>query len=252
MPGVLDDFSARRRVLTAVAEDAARLARIWGERPIADRLGVEGEKLAAEVFDLAVMGEFERGKSTLVNAPIGADVLTTAVVPLTSVVTAVHWGTETAATVRFLDGRRERIAIERLYVPRNLVHAFSAYGIGVLGTRFGSRPVLAVGYGVFALTCLGFVLVPATASIGVLVPLFALAGLALAAEEVLEGTVAAELLPERVRGTGFGALAAVNGVGDPVASVVVGWLWAAVSPAAGFAYAAALAALGAAVLVRVR
>jgi MFS family permease len=149
-------------------------------------------------------------------------------------------------------GLRPEHAAIGLYVLHNLVHALSAYGIGVLGSRFGSRPVLAAGYAVFALMCLGFVLLPATTSIGVLVPLFTLAGIALATEEVLEGTVAAELLPERVRGTGFGVLAAVNGVGDLVASIAVGWLWAAVSPAAGFAYAGVLGALGAVVLAGAR
>ena len=78
------------------------------------------------------------------------------------------------------------------------------------------------------------------------------AGLALAAEEVLEGTAAAELLPEQVRDTGCGVLAGVNDIGDLVARVAVGWLWAVVPPAAGFGYAAAFGLTGAVVLARVR
>jgi GTP-binding protein EngB required for normal cell division len=111
---VLEDFAAGRRLLASVGDEAGREARALGEPAIAARLAAEEAKLAAEVFDLAVMGEFKRGKSTLVNALIGADVLTTAVVPLTSVVTAVRWGTEVEATVRFLDGRREPIAVEEI------------------------------------------------------------------------------------------------------------------------------------------
>jgi MFS family permease len=98
----------------------------------------------------------------------------------------------------------------------------------------------------------GFLLAPLQPSVGLLLGLFLLAGLALSAEEVLEGTVAAELLPEHVRGTGYGALAAVNGVGDLVASTAVGWLWASVSPESGFAYAAILGAVGALMLARLR
>jgi MFS family permease len=147
--------------------------------------------------------------------------------------------------------RRGETAIA-LYVFHNLVHALAAYGIGALAARLGARRVLAAGYLAFAAMAVGFVLAPPQPPFGVLLGLFVLAGLATSAEEVLEGTVAAELLPEGLRGTGFGALAAVNGIGDFAASALVGWLWAAVSPAAGFGWAAAMAILGALALARVR
>jgi MFS family permease len=145
----------------------------------------------------------------------------------------------------------ERIAIG-LFVFHNLVHAGAAYGVGVLGVRLGSRRVLAAGYALFGLMSLGFIVAPAHPSVWVLLGLFLLAGLALSVEEVLEGTVAAELLPENLRGTGYGTLAAVNGVGDLVASATVGFLWATISPTAGFIYAASTSLLGAAVLLRAR
>ena len=53
-----------------------------------------------------------------------------------------------------------------------------------------------------------------------------------------------------MRGRGFGALGLVEGVGDLVSSVVVGILFVVTDPAWGFVYAAALAVLGALVLVR--
>ena len=139
-----------------------------------------------------------------------------------------------------------------LYVFHNLVHATTAYGIGLLGARLGAKRLLAAGYAMFGLMALGFIIVPSHPSIASLLLLFLLAGLALSAEEVLEGTVAAELLPDNLRGTGFGVLAAVNGVGDLVASTTVGLLWAAVSPAAGFGFAASTSLVGALVLLRWR
>lgn len=139
-----------------------------------------------------------------------------------------------------------------LYVFHNLVHAGAAYGIGVLGTRLGARRTLAAGYALFGLMALGFIIAPAHPSVWMLLGLFLLAGLSLSAEEVLEGTVAAELLPEHLRGTGYGTLAAVNGVGDLVASAAVGFLWATISPTAGFLYAASTSFLGALVLLRAR
>jgi hypothetical protein len=76
-----------------------------------------------------------------------------------------------------------------------------AYGIGLLGVRWGARRVLAAGYALFGAMAVGFIAAPPHPSLAVLLALFLLAGLSLSVEEVLEGTVAAELLPEHVRGT---------------------------------------------------
>lgn len=63
--------------------------------------------------------------------------------------------------------------------------------------------------------------------------------------------MAADVLPRVNRGSGFGVLAA-NGLGDVISSVVVGALWSALSPAAGFAYAAFFTALGAVLILWLR
>src|SRR5439155_22960714 len=109
-----EEFSAGRELLSAVAEEVARHARALGEQSLVYRLDAERSKLAAEDFNLAVMGEFKRGKSTLVNALIGAGVLPSAVVPLTSVVTVVRHGACPCARVRFRDGRSHDIALDEL------------------------------------------------------------------------------------------------------------------------------------------
>ena len=82
--------------------------------------------------------------------------------------------------------------------------------------------------------------------------MFGLAGFSIAVADALEGAMTADLVSDPLRGTAYGVLGAVNGVGDLVASVVVGVLWTAVSPVAAFAYAAAVMGLGAIVLYRLR
>jgi dipeptide/tripeptide permease len=82
--------------------------------------------------------------------------------------------------------------------------------------------------------------------------LFALAGIHGGIQQSLEKSVAAETLPTAIRGSGFGVLATVNGIGDLVSSVAVGALWSAVSPAAGFAYAGIFMLIGACVVYRWR
>ncbi|MDZ7292836.1 MAG: dynamin family protein, partial [candidate division KSB1 bacterium] len=68
------------------------------------------EKLAANQFNLVVMGQFKRGKSTLINALLGCNLLPTAVVPLTSVVTIVRFGETVRTVVHFRNGRQQEIA----------------------------------------------------------------------------------------------------------------------------------------------
>jgi GTPase SAR1 family protein len=45
------------------------------------------EKIQNNVFNLIVLGQFKRGKTSLINALLGAEILPTAVVPLTSIAT---------------------------------------------------------------------------------------------------------------------------------------------------------------------
>jgi GTPase Era involved in 16S rRNA processing len=73
------------------------------------RLGEITEKLALEQFNLVVMGQFKRGKSTFINALIGAKILPTSIVPLTSIVTILRYGQESRAIVRYLDEKEEEI-----------------------------------------------------------------------------------------------------------------------------------------------
>jgi small GTP-binding protein len=72
------------------------------------------DRLIEQRFNVVVVGAFKRGKTTLVNAMLGAEYLPAAVVPLTSVVTCVTTGQDFSAEIVFLDGRRERIDITAL------------------------------------------------------------------------------------------------------------------------------------------
>jgi GTP-binding protein EngB required for normal cell division len=56
-------------------------------------------KLAADRFTLAVVGEFKRGKSSLMNAIIGRDLLPTGVLPLTSAITVLKYGPRDRLTI---------------------------------------------------------------------------------------------------------------------------------------------------------
>ncbi len=141
-----------------------------------------------------------------------------------------------------------------LYALRNGVYAAASYPVGAASDHYSRRGLLALGYVLAALVMVGFVaafLRPA-ASLFTLIVLFAGAGVYAAFVDALEGALTADLVPDvTLRGTAFGVVGTVNGVGDLVSSVVVGLLWS-VSPAIGFGYAALLMLIGAAILYYVR
>jgi GTP-binding protein EngB required for normal cell division len=94
--------AARLRVLTAVAAEigAGHISR--------DAADLE-ERLAQGRFFVACVGQFKRGKSTLLNALLRRAILPTGVVPVTTAVTVLRDGPSPAAQVRFVDGHRSDV-----------------------------------------------------------------------------------------------------------------------------------------------
>jgi MFS family permease len=133
-----------------------------------------------------------------------------------------------------------------LYVVHNVAHALVDYPIGMLGDRYRRRPLLATAYAVNVIATIGFAIGAAT--VAPLAVLFILSGIVMAAQETLGSAAATDLLPDDVRGTGFGIMAGTNGVGDLVSSVVVGLLWSNVSAEVAFGYGAAMSAIGSVLL----
>jgi GTPase SAR1 family protein len=62
-------------------------------------------RLEQQRLQLAILGQFKRGKSTFINALLGAPVLPAAVVPLTAVAVFIAWGAEPLARIEFKNER---------------------------------------------------------------------------------------------------------------------------------------------------
>jgi len=137
-----------------------------------------------------------------------------------------------------------------LYTFHNFVSAAASYPAGLLGDRISKRTLLTIGYTAGSISYLLFAVVHPT--VGMFVVLFGLAGVHDAFQQSLEKSVAADILPGEIRGSGFGVLATANGIGDFVSSVVVGALWSSLNPTAGFVYAAIFSTLGAVIIRRVK
>jgi predicted GTPase len=74
--------------LRILCEALKALGREHGEQQCSELM----VKLAEDRFTLAVVGQFKRGKSSLMNAIIGRELLPTGVLPLTSAITVLKYG----------------------------------------------------------------------------------------------------------------------------------------------------------------
>ena len=72
------------------------------------------EKAKDEHFEVAIVGEFKRGKSTLINALLGQEVLPADVLPATATLNRVTYSTEPYVQVEYKNGESERVEIDRL------------------------------------------------------------------------------------------------------------------------------------------
>ncbi len=71
-------------------------------------------KIEDERFHLVVLGEFNHGKTTFVNALLGAPVLPTGVTPTTAVLHHIHWDDTPGARVVSRDGSTQDVALDAL------------------------------------------------------------------------------------------------------------------------------------------
>jgi GTP-binding protein EngB required for normal cell division len=90
--GQLRNYDALKLDLAGAIQRGLRLLDQQAERENHNKVQALVTKLAEDRFVLAVVGQFSRGKSSLMNALMGMDRLPVGIVPLTSVVTKVSYG----------------------------------------------------------------------------------------------------------------------------------------------------------------
>lgn len=71
-------------------------------------------KLKQESFNLVAVGQFKRGKSSLINALLGLQLLPVGVIPLTSVITVIRYGAAPALSIVFESGEVRPASLDEL------------------------------------------------------------------------------------------------------------------------------------------
>jgi MFS family permease len=136
-----------------------------------------------------------------------------------------------------------------LFAAHNLVASALSYPAGRVVDRRGPRVVFGTGVILFGLAYAGLAF--RINAWPLLLIFFGLAGAGVGLTDTAESTLVARLLPDRLRGSGFGLLGGVQSLGDFVSSAAVGLVWTLVSPGAGFVLAGAWMALSVAATVAV-
>lgn len=144
------------------------------------------------------------------------------------------------ATELFSPGRSDEHATQLalvLYVAYNVAATAISVPAGRHSDRHGAPIVLVAGAVMFAIAYIWFAAGPD--HVLALAPAFVLAGIGIGCAETAEHAAVAGLAPDRLRGSAFGMLAAIQSFGNLAASTIAGILWTAVSPTAAFIFLAA-------------
>ena len=136
-----------------------------------------------------------------------------------------------------------------IVIAFNVVDAVVAWPVGALSDRIGRRRLLAIGWGLYALTYAGFALADGAAAV---LPLWLLYGAYYGVNEAVGRALVADLAGPDLRATAFGIVNAVTGLAILPASIVAGLLWDRVGQAAPFWFGAACAVGGLVLLAFVR
>jgi small GTP-binding protein len=110
---MLDAFFAKKNEVSASLRVLGSIAKDVGAKSLMERIERElVRKLEEDRFHLVVVGEFNHGKSTFVNALLGENALATGVTPTTAAIHHIKYAERPEASVVYSDGRREAVAFE--------------------------------------------------------------------------------------------------------------------------------------------
>lgn len=155
------------------------------------------------------------------------------------------------ATTLLSHGSRDSTAAASLAIVIYAAHNLCGSGVALAGghwiDRASPRVVFAAGAAVYVVAYALFAI--PTHSWELLLLAFVVAGAGIGLAETAESALFAQLLPVRLRGSGFGVLGGVQAAGDLASSAVVGILWSAVGPTLAFLYAATWSAVAAVVAI---
>ena len=112
---MLESFHNKKNDVVGALRELLTLADRVGAKTLSARLGADlVQKLEADRFHLVVVGEFNHGKTTFVNALLGANILPVGVTPTTAVIHHLEYAAEPRAEVVFTSGARAPLPFDEV------------------------------------------------------------------------------------------------------------------------------------------
>jgi small GTP-binding protein len=114
-PGAWASLDERKAAIRGALADLGAAAEAAGLPSIArDVRETRLPKLDDERFTIVVLGEFNHGKSTFINALLGGPVLPTGITPTTAMLTHITHGPKVGATLVMESGERRTVDVKKL------------------------------------------------------------------------------------------------------------------------------------------
>jgi len=132
------------------------------------------------------------------------------------------------------------LTILLMLVLFNFVYASLSTPAGILSDKLGRRRIIILGWLIYTLVYLGFAMASISWQVWLL---FGFYGVYYGLAEGVARAFVADLVPEEKRGTAYGLFHGIVGVTLLPASLIAGYLWQVVSPAAPFFFGAIMAFL---------
>jgi MFS family permease len=136
-----------------------------------------------------------------------------------------------------------------MYVLFYVVYTLCTMPVGVISDKIGRKPILIVGYSVFALSAFGLIFASTLPSI---VVFFIIYGIFFAMIDGAQRAYVVDLAPPQLKATALGTFHTAIGLVALPGGYIAGLLWDKINPAATFIYGFILACISAIMLLLVK
>lgn len=134
------------------------------------------------------------------------------------------------------------LLISLMLIMFNIVYALFSMPAGILSDRLGRKKVIIAGWIIYTLVYLGLAVANEGWMMWVLTAFY---GLYYGLTQGVYRALVCDIVPKEKRGTAFGMYNGIVGITLLPASLIAGWLWQTISPAAPFYFGAVLAGISA-------
>ncbi|MBE6654130.1 MAG: hypothetical protein E7608_01580 [Ruminococcaceae bacterium] len=113
----MNNYLNYQNMLTSVSSSMTELDGICRKLALekqADELEKINDRLKNHVFSVGIMGEFRRGKSTVINALLGQKIVPADIVPCSATLNYVRWDSEKNAEIHFKNGDVKTVPVDEL------------------------------------------------------------------------------------------------------------------------------------------